>query len=217
MAVAVGVAVVVWVAVGVGVVVWVAVGVGVGRGVVVGVGVLVAVVVVVGDGGGVAGVVAGVVGVGVAVGVAVVKRSPLPPRKTPLPRSSSPIARSRIKRKPRPASETERAYGPPPRREWMTRFPCLTCGHPPKSQQSHLRSRSGAGRKGDASTVVPMCAECHLLYPKRSAWATRVPAWPDARLEAAAARFNSAWEKYGPRGFVVTGGLGSLYWGGTDA
>lgn len=111
--------------------------------------------------------------------------------------------------KARKAKETLRTYGPAERREWMTSFCCVVCNAPPKSQQSHLRSRSGAGRKGDADKVVPMCGPCHRLYPQRSKWRERYPLWPDARLEEAARAFDEAWRV----GSVQVQLRGDLYWG----
>lgn len=124
------------------------------------------------------------------------RKSPLR-AKRPMPRGSATLERHRplpkVNRK-RKAANLLRAYGPASRRDWITGLPCLTCGHPPKSQQSHLRSRSGAGRKGDAKHVVPMCDPCHRLYPQRSKWAARFPHWTDAELERAAAVIEAAWQ-----------------------
>lgn len=121
-------------------------------------------------------------------------------RKTPLARSGR-IARAtplpKVNRR-RKAKELLRTYGPAERRAWITGFPCLTCGHPPKSEQSHLRSRSGAGRKGDAATIVPMCRGCHDLYPQQSKWRQRFPHWTDAELARAARVFADAWDQHGP-------------------
>lgn len=124
------------------------------------------------------------------------RKTPLRPKR-PMARGSATLRRTRplpkVNRK-RKALELLRTYGPAERRAWITSFCCLTCGHPPKSEQSHLRSRSGAGRKGDAAQIVPMCRGCHTLYPQRSKWRRRFPHWTDAELERAAAAFEHAWQ-----------------------
>lgn len=98
-----------------------------------------------------------------------------------------PLKKVNAKRRKR---ESLRAYGTEERRVWMTSRDCLTCGQPSteerRSQQSHLRSKSGAGRKGDARYTIPSCDCCHKLYPQRSKWAERFPEWTDEALELAA-------------------------------
>lgn len=121
-------------------------------------------------------------------------------RKTPLARSGRLARKTRLApvNRARKAKELLRTYGPAERRDWMTHFPCLTCGHPPKSEQSHLRSKSGTGRKGDASQIVPMCGDCHRLYPQQAKWRQRFPHWTDAELQRAAQVFADAWDRHGP-------------------
>lgn len=88
------------------------------------------------------------------------------PRQKPLVRHSgikrgtSRLARSAIKRKPRPASETLRIYGPPERRAWVKSLPCLVCGATP-SENAHVEN-DGLSRKGDADKIVPLCHQHHI-------------------------------------------------------
>ena len=106
-----------------------------------------------------------------------------------------PIARTtRPKRvnKVRKAREWARAYGSEERVAWIRDQPCVA-GHSGPCENSHLRSRSGAGRKGDAATVVPMCKPCHNLYPKRSAWAAKYPELTDDTLNVIASATDHLW------------------------
>lgn len=82
------------------------------------------------------------------------KRSPMPPRK-------SPMARSRITPKKRSAAETQRIYGGEDRRAWIASLPCSVpaCPRTP-SENAHTRT-GGVGRKADADTVIPLCAVHH--------------------------------------------------------
>lgn len=133
-------------------------------------------------------------------------------KRTPLTRGQ-PIRRTgRVKpvNKARRQKELLRTYGAPARRKWVKSLCCIVCNAPPPSEQSHIRSRSGAGRKGDADKVVPMCAACHLLYPQVSKWRKAYPLWPDARLQAAAKAVEFSWQHGLP--YVQT--MGDLYWEG---
>ena len=56
--------------------------------------------------------------------------------------------------------EFVRAYGSKARVAWIQSLACLTCQARP-SENAHTPSRSGFGRKGDASTIVPLCSACH--------------------------------------------------------
>lgn len=53
--------------------------------------------------------------------------------------------------------ERERAYGPEARRRWVKSIPCIICRKLPVDQ-AHVPSKSGMGRKGDASNIVPLCS-----------------------------------------------------------
>jgi len=66
----------------------------------------------------------------------------------------NPVNRERRKR------EFARAYGSKARVEWIQSLACLHCLSRP-SENAHTPSRSGMGRKGDASTIVPLCSACH--------------------------------------------------------
>ena len=127
-------------------------------------------------------------------------------RSKPLSRRTAPIRRAPVRKvnPKRKARNLLRAYGPAARREWMTSMDCLTCGQPSfesaRTQQSHLRSRSGAGRKGDARHTVPACDYCHKLYPRQSEWAKRFPDFTDAVLNAYAAALELEWQAHLNRG-----------------
>lgn len=75
------------------------------------------------------------------------------------------MKRSQIKLHARSPEETERIYGSPERREWMTRQHCVICGARP-SVGAHVRS-GGMSRKDDASRQVPMCQTHHDEYDGR--------------------------------------------------
>lgn len=77
-------------------------------------------------------------------------------RKTPLPRRTQRATPVNAKRKLR---EWLRAYGSPARVGWVADLPCIACHYKP-SENAHVGS-GGVGRKGDASTVVPLCSSCH--------------------------------------------------------
>jgi len=66
----------------------------------------------------------------------------------------NPVNRARRQR------EFARAYGSKARVQWVQSLACLHCLARP-SENAHTPSRSGMGRKGDASTIVPLCSACH--------------------------------------------------------
>jgi hypothetical protein len=118
-------------------------------------------------------------------------------RTSPIRRRARLKSRKRVKaRNPkRRAAQFARAYGSEDRVEWIKAQRCLTCGDHGPSQNSHLRSRAGAGRKGDATKVIPQCNPCHDLYPRRSQWRARFPHWTDEKLETAAAVIDARWQE----------------------
>lgn len=99
-------------------------------------------------------------------------------RKRPLTRSPKPLQKAKPKavNRKRKAREFQRAYGGEERVHWMQARPCVACGSKP-SENAHVGA-GGIGRKGDAATVVPLCASCHkVLHPcaaeTEAAWAAR--------------------------------------------
>lgn len=55
-----------------------------------------------------------------------------------------------------------RQYGSSARVLFVKSLPCCWCATTQEERQNcHLPSRSGMGRKGDFTTVVPMCGSCH--------------------------------------------------------
>lgn len=61
----------------------------------------------------------------------------------------------------RKASEFLRCYGSAERVAWVKSLPCFACGLIGHTENAHLPSHSGAGRKGDARHIVPLCHSCH--------------------------------------------------------
>jgi hypothetical protein len=81
-----------------------------------------------------------------------------------------PLSRGRIRgvsplRHARKPEETERAFGTPERRNWMTRQRCIICRKRP-SMSCHIDS-GGTGRRDDAERTVPMCMNHHDEYDGR--------------------------------------------------
>jgi hypothetical protein len=119
-------------------------------------------------------------------------------------RTSAIRRRARLKSRKRPnarnakrqAKQFARAYGSEERVSWMKRQRCLTCGDHGPCENSHLRSRAGMGRKGNAEKTIPQCKPCHDLYPRRSKWRARFPHWTDEKLEAAAAVIEARWQEH---------------------
>lgn len=100
------------------------------------------------------------------------------------------LKRSRIKKRARPAKETNRIYGPKTRREWMKTLPCSACGVVGYSEGAHVLGNGGMSRKADADTQAPLCglnywpttkvaylyAGCHNLYDRhRDVFNARFP------------------------------------------
>lgn len=92
-----------------------------------------------------------------------VKRTPLK-RAKPMAKASRPIARKakvKARNRKRHSREWVRAYGSQDRVKFVKSLPCVVtgCGNAP-SENMHTGT-GGAGRKGDADTIVPACAEHH--------------------------------------------------------
>jgi hypothetical protein len=109
------------------------------------------------------------------------------------------VKRSGIRRRRRPEEETERIYGPPERRAWMTRQSCIICGARP-SVSAHLRT-GGVGRKGDAIETVPMCTDHHDEYDGRKVAGGRLTFLAKYRLTmeqllTLARRTEERWQAY---------------------
>lgn len=121
-------------------------------------------------------------------------------KRTPLKRTGPPARKSPLKRKARMkpqnrarrTRERERAYGPPERRKWLTRQPCVSCGvrgtDDRPNHQHHVES-GGTGRKADADTLVSLCATCHRL--EHDGNLTRDIDWTEQ-----ARRTEAAWQDY---------------------
>lgn len=68
------------------------------------------------------------------------------------------VRRSNPKRR---AREFARSYGSKERVKWINALPCFACQVIGQTENAHLPSRSGVGRKGDARYIVPLCHSCH--------------------------------------------------------
>ena len=73
-----------------------------------------------------------------------------------LPKPRTPIKRSPVRKvnRKRKAENHARAYGD--KAEWIRAQTCAVCGWPAPSEAAHIGS-GGTSRKGDASTLLPMC------------------------------------------------------------
>ena len=63
--------------------------------------------------------------------------------------------------RPRKAANHERAYGE--KAEWIRAQTCCVCGWYAPSEAAHIGS-GGTGRKGDASTLLPLCGPRRFPY-----------------------------------------------------
>lgn len=107
------------------------------------------------------------------------KRSPLPPRKTPLLRSTKPLKRSAIKRKPRepgePRREKQRKYRPDAARDaWWRKVRAYVMGRAGHRCEArvpgvctgaaehahHIRLRSQGGEDAEHN-LLAVCHPCH--------------------------------------------------------
>lgn len=93
-----------------------------------------------------------------------------------------------------------RKYGPPERRELVKSLPCAACGVVGYSQNAHVCGNGGAGRKGDCTTIAPLCGAtgdyigCHLLFDR---YRFRFDEWyPDFDPITEAAKCEAAWQSY---------------------
>lgn len=91
----------------------------------------------------------------------------------------------------RRASEFVRPYGSKSRVGWVASLPCvvgLLCDGP--TENAHTRT-GGAGRKGDADSIVPLCRSHHVTLHRvgRASFERRYR----LDLAAEAARVDAAW------------------------
>ena len=110
-------------------------------------------------------------------------------RKTSLrPRVAS-ARKTHTARKPRSAAEFARIYGSEERVGWIKARWCIKCGKTP-CENAHLPSRSGMGRKGDYTPIVPLCHTCHeaKVYMANPAWWRSVAAWTERLWQIELAR-----------------------------
>lgn len=82
-------------------------------------------------------------------------------KRTPLKRGASLRRRTRLRPVNRVRMAKRRALCFARQSELARSLPCFTCGAPPPSDPSHLKSR-GADGKDDA--VIPQCRPCHRAF-----------------------------------------------------
>ncbi len=130
-------------------------------------------------------------------------------RKSPLRSSGPPERRTempRVNRK-RKTANTERAYGPPERREFVKLMRCAACETFGYSENAHLLGNGGMSRKGAAKTIGPLCGPrvifdgirltymkymgCHALFDEHPSRFRGE--FPDFDPEKVAAETEVAW------------------------
>lgn len=93
------------------------------------------------------------------------KRCPLPPRTSWLKSSTKPIARGakpKAVNAVRKRREFQRTYHSKARVEWVKSQPCVACRRM-GSVNAHTTG-GGMSRKGDYTTIVPLCHVDHVRY-----------------------------------------------------
>lgn len=83
-------------------------------------------------------------------------------RKSWLKRGTKPIPRrTRIRQRnpERHASTFKRTYHSKRRKRWIAAHPCLVCGALPSVNAHTRHPSSGAGYKGDACAIAPICLQ----------------------------------------------------------
>ena len=133
-------------------------------------------------------------------------------RNKPLPRSASPIARGKRPNrvnKARKAKNFARAYESEARLEWFAAHPCVCCGTTAlRRDNAHLPSKSGAGRKGDARFIVPLCRGwaggilmgCHVMQGNKglsslNAYRVDLLKLPERDWYAVAEQMDAEWRQ----------------------
>jgi hypothetical protein len=122
-----------------------------------------------------------------------------------LSRRSPLKAKAPIRKRRRPASETERVYGPKAFREFLHDHPCLWCGRS-GVEQAHLQGNDGMSRKKGWETTGPLCGAravflsgipcCHDRFDRASQprfWFTDAQR---ASILLRLAHFHAAWQSH---------------------
>ncbi len=131
------------------------------------------------------------------------------------PISKSPISKPRhavainrktkIKKKPRSASEFARIYGSRARVAWVKGLVCCAitnaCEGP--IENAHVRT-GGTGRKADARFIVPLCRVHHARLHRMGAASFEHGFGLD--LQQWAERIEAAWQKFAAAGSLQRGG-----------
>lgn len=80
-------------------------------------------------------------------------------RSAPVKRPATRTAKIRQRNPKRAAEQRLADFGP--QAEWMRTLPCATCGAPPPSDPSHVKTRKAGGCRDD---MIPACAACHEAF-----------------------------------------------------
>ena len=114
------------------------------------------------------------------------------------------IKRSRVKRKPRKAEDSERVYGTQEFRDHLHATPCLGCGQSGKTivQQAHF-GKHGTGTKNDWTRTGPLCRVsflsgkdgCHNRWDRRASARDWFTARQREIIEARQRDFIAAWHR----------------------
>lgn len=105
------------------------------------------------------------------------------------------------KTRTRKASEFARVYGSRERAAWVAAQPCIICGLSPVDgcDNAHTPTRSGMGKKGPYTAIIPLCRHCHTRQHMQG-WAAIGLGDADAR--ALAAYFTEVgWQRRRARGY----------------
>ncbi len=126
-------------------------------------------------------------------------------RKTPM-KARKPMKRggklNPVNRKRR-VSEFVRCYRSKARVRFVRALPCAACGvHDPAGCDNAHTENGGAGRKGNYTTIIPLCRRCHTRQHQSGYSAIGMTA---TGRERAAALTQELWEAYRGRGEEADG------------
>ena len=102
------------------------------------------------------------------------------------PKSRRPINKTNPVRR---ARESARAYGSKARVTFVQTIPCILCARTP-SENAHMKSKSGMGRKGHYTTIAALCHDCHYAYDTNA-----LPDWAVAKAEHDPLTIEQAWQE----------------------
>jgi hypothetical protein len=123
------------------------------------------------------------------------RKSPIT-RKTPLRSSGRPTPKKRS------AAERTRIYGTDAHQAWLRAHACVGCastGSDERPHHLHHVTNGGAGRKADASALVPLCPDCHAFYHQYGPSTFAAAFWrmlAGRTLREWAAHYARAWQRF---------------------